>query len=112
VSDLDGAFDFYDTLLPALGFTATYHGEAWKVWATPEGQYVGLTESREHVANENRIAFRVASAADVERLADVARESGAAALSGPKPMPYGPGYYAAYFEDPSGNRLEIYVRPG
>jgi catechol-2,3-dioxygenase len=26
-------------------------------------------------------------------------------------MPYGPGYYAAYFDDPSGNRLEVYVRP-
>ena len=24
---------------------------------------------------------------------------------------YGPGYYAAYFDDPSGNRLEVYVRP-
>jgi hypothetical protein len=27
-------------------------------------------------------------------------------------MPYGPGYYAAFFADPSGNRLEVYVRPG
>ena len=35
-----------------------------------------------------------------------------AELSGPKPMPYGPGYYAAYFADPSGNPLEVYVRPG
>jgi hypothetical protein len=26
-------------------------------------------------------------------------------------MPYGPGYYAISFADPSGNRLEVYVRP-
>jgi catechol-2,3-dioxygenase len=26
-------------------------------------------------------------------------------------MPYGPGYYAVFFADPSGNRLEVYVRP-
>jgi len=26
-------------------------------------------------------------------------------------MPYGPGYYAVFFDDPSGNRLEVYVRP-
>jgi catechol-2,3-dioxygenase len=32
-------------------------------------------------------------------------------LSGPKDIPYGPGYYAVYFNDPSGNRLEIYHRP-
>jgi hypothetical protein len=33
---------------------------------------------------------------------------GAAAVDG---MPYGPGYYAAFFTDPSGNRFEVYVRP-
>jgi catechol-2,3-dioxygenase len=26
-------------------------------------------------------------------------------------MSYGPGYYAVFFADPSGNRLEVYVRP-
>ena len=26
-------------------------------------------------------------------------------------MPYGPGYYAVYFADPSGNRYEVYHRP-
>jgi catechol-2,3-dioxygenase len=26
-------------------------------------------------------------------------------------MPYGPGYYAIFFVDPAGNRLEVYVRP-
>ena len=112
VADLDAAFAFYETLLPALGFTATYHSDAWKVWASPEGQYVALTESSGHVANENRIAFRLASNDEVDRLAAVARDAGAVGLSGPKPMPYGPGYYAAYFDDPSGNRLELYVRPG
>jgi predicted enzyme related to lactoylglutathione lyase len=33
------------------------------------------------------------------------------ALSGPKEYPeYGPGYYAVFFEDPSGNRLEVMHR--
>jgi catechol 2,3-dioxygenase-like lactoylglutathione lyase family enzyme len=47
------------------------------------------------------------------RVSDInaARHAGATELSGPKPMPYGPGYYAVFFADPSGNRLEIYVRP-
>jgi catechol 2,3-dioxygenase-like lactoylglutathione lyase family enzyme len=116
VSDLDGAFAFYDAFLPALGFTERYHGEAWKVWATtdppPSTAYFGITEEPAHVANDNRIAFRVGSAAEVDRLAEVARQAGAVDLSGPKPMPYGPGYYAVYFADPSGNRFEVYVRPG
>lgn len=115
VSDIDVAAGFYEALLPALGFTLRFHGESWKVWATedplPATAYFGITEERTHVANANRIAFSVESPAEVDRLAEVARDGGATELSGPKPMPYGPGYYAVFFADPSGNRLEVYVRP-
>jgi catechol 2,3-dioxygenase-like lactoylglutathione lyase family enzyme len=115
VSDLSVAVAFYDELLPAVGFTERYHGEDWKVWATteplPSTGYFAITEERDHVANSNRIAFWVESAAEVDRVTEVARKAGADDLSGPKPMPYSPGYYASYFADPSGNRLEVYVRP-
>jgi catechol 2,3-dioxygenase-like lactoylglutathione lyase family enzyme len=115
VSELGPAFAFYERLLPSLGFTERYHGDEWKVWATtdplPAAAYFGITEAAGHVANGNRIAFRVESQGDVDRVAVVAAEAGAVDLSGPKTMPYGPGYYAAFFADPSGNRLEVYVRP-
>lgn len=115
VRDLAAAQAFYDELLPALGFTERYHGERWKVWATtdelPWTAYFGITESVEQVANENRIAFAVGSNEDVERIADVVRAAGALELTGPKEMPYGPGYYAIFFADLSGNRLEVYYRP-
>ena len=115
VREIGAAVAFYDALLPGLGFTERYHGDAWKVWATteplPSTGYFAITEERDHLANSNRIAFWVESAAEVDRVAEIAREAGAAELSGPKPMPYGPGYYAAFFADPSGNRLEVYVRP-
>jgi catechol 2,3-dioxygenase-like lactoylglutathione lyase family enzyme len=116
VSDMDAALPFYDALLPALGFTERYHGEAWKVWATtdplPSTQYLAVTQSVEHVPNENRIAFWVEDAAEVDRVGAVARAAGATELSGPKEMPsYGEGYYALFFADPFGNRLEVYIRP-
>jgi len=115
VRELAVAERFYDALLPALGFSERYHGELWKVWATteelPSTAYFAMVESTDHVANENRIAFWVATPDDVDRLADIVRGAGATDLSGPKPMPYGPGYYAVFFADPSGNRLEIYHRP-
>jgi catechol 2,3-dioxygenase-like lactoylglutathione lyase family enzyme len=115
VSDIDAAVGFYEVLLPALGFTVTYHSEAWKVWATtdplPAAAYFGITEESTHVPNSNRIAFSVGSSEEVDRLAEIARRAGAIELSGPKPMPYGPGYYAVFFADPSGNSLEVYVRP-
>jgi len=115
VADLAAAQPFYETLLPALGFTERYHNETWRVWAAadplPATAFFAITESPEHVPNENRIAFWVASREEVERLAVVAREAGALDLSGPKEMPYGPGYYAVFFADPAGNRLEVYFRP-
>jgi catechol 2,3-dioxygenase-like lactoylglutathione lyase family enzyme len=115
VADLTAAQPFYDALLPALGFTERYHGETWKTWATrdplPGTAYFAITEGPEHAASENRIAFWVASREDVERVAAVAHDAGALDLSGPKEMPYSPGYYAVFFADPSGNRLEVYVRP-
>jgi catechol 2,3-dioxygenase-like lactoylglutathione lyase family enzyme len=115
VSDLESALPFYDALLPALGYTDRFHGEEWKVWARPEPalpatQYFAVTESRTHVPNDSRIAFWVESPEDVDRLAAVVREAGSVDVSGPKEMPYGPGYYAVFFDDPSGNRLEIYYR--
>jgi catechol 2,3-dioxygenase-like lactoylglutathione lyase family enzyme len=110
VRDLAAAERYYGELLPALGFTRTFHSDKWKVWAAEEPPlpwtpYVGVTESAEHVPNENRIAFAVGSRDGVERIAAIVGAT-------PKEMPYGPGYYAIFFEDPSGNRLEVYHRPG
>lgn len=80
------------------------------MWASDTDVYVALTESTGHVANENRVAFRADDGAHVDRAAEIARAAGVE-VSGPREMPYGPGYYAAYFADPSGNLLEVYVRP-
>jgi catechol-2,3-dioxygenase len=104
VGDLVSAEAFYDRLLPQLGYTERFHSDTWKVWAAAKDQYFAITQSDEHVANENRIAFVVGSREEVDAVASLV---GAAA----KEMPYGPGYYAVFFEDPSGNRLEVYIRP-
>ena len=85
VSDMAAALSFYEQLLPALGFTERYHGDAWKVWATtelpPSTAYFAITEEQGHVANANRIAFWVGSAADVDRVTDLARSAGAGEVS-------------------------------
>jgi catechol 2,3-dioxygenase-like lactoylglutathione lyase family enzyme len=117
VPDLIVAVAFYDELLPALGFTETHHGERRHVWAKhepplPATPYFGITESEHHRPNENRIAFWVGSREEVERIAAIVGACGGRDVSGPKEMPYGPGYYAVFFTDPCGNRLEVYVRPG
>ncbi|MEW6305553.1 MAG: VOC family protein, partial [Verrucomicrobiota bacterium] len=68
-------------------------------------EFFGVTESPNHVPNECRIAFRASSIAEVDRLAQVVTRAGARHIEGPARE--APGYYAIFFEDPSGNRLEI-----
>lgn len=115
VVDLASAVPFYAALLPALGFTLEFHGEEWKVWATedelPGAAYFAVTEDADHAANANRVAFWAASADEVDRLAAVVRDAGGRITGGPRQCPeYGGNYYAVYFEDPSGNRLEVVHR--
>jgi predicted lactoylglutathione lyase len=58
--------------------------------------------------NATRITFAVERCEEVDRLAEIVRAAGAINIEGPEDMPYARIYYAVYFEDPSGNRLEMY----
>jgi len=101
---------FYETLLPALGFTRDVRIEGWLQFeaAGADGatEFFGVTESAGHTANECRIAFWADSPSEVDRLAEIIVRAGARNVEGPG-YHEGPGYYAVFFEDPSGNRLEI-----
>src|SRR4051794_20538658 len=113
VTSMAEALPFYEALLPALGFTRRFHG-AWEGFATtdelPGAGYFAITESPGHQPNENRIAFWADDEAMVKRVAVIVESAGGRDVSGPKPMPYGPHYYAVYFGDPCGNRFEVYHR--
>lgn len=108
VPNLAAATPFYEQLLPALGFTRKVPIDGWLQYEAGDGEiteFFGITESPTHVANENRIAFWTGSQEEVDRIAETARSAGAQNIEGP--MPYEPGYYAVFFEDPFGNRLEV-----
>ena len=110
VRSLAEARPFYETLLPALGFTRDVRIEHWLQFEAAETdgapEFFGVTESSRHTANECRIAFWADSPSDVDRLAEIIVQAGARNVEGPG-YHEGPGYYAVFFEDPSGNRLEI-----
>ena len=101
---------FYEILLPALGFTRRVEIDGWLQFEAdgPDSamEFFGLTEATSHQANACRIAFWAENPAEVDRLAETARRAGARKIEGPG-YDEGPGYYAVFFEDPSGNRLEI-----
>jgi predicted enzyme related to lactoylglutathione lyase len=109
------AMPFYAALLPAIGFPdfgETPIGIAYDaVREHPKPEFVGLIEDVNHVANGTRIAFWLDTKEEVDRLVDVIIAAGARNIEGPMFCPeYSPTYYGMFFEDPSGNRLEVCCR--
>lgn len=108
VADLSQAGDFYRALLPALGLTLRVDIPGWLQFEAPgDGPtaFFGVTEDRTHRPNANRVAFWAESIAHVNTLAAKLADIGALNIEGPAhEADY---YYAVYFEDPCGNRLEI-----
>jgi catechol 2,3-dioxygenase-like lactoylglutathione lyase family enzyme len=116
VRDLSVATEFYREFLPAIGFTRWWGGEGeWRgssaLGAFPSKPFFGFTEDPSHQPNGTRIAFWVSSPAEVDRVAGVIQNAGARNIEGPFSNPeYDETYYAVFFEDPSGNRLEVVHR--
>lgn len=112
VRSLAEAGPFYEMLLPALGFTRKVEIEGWLQYEATgtDGatEFFGVTESPQHIPNECRIAFGADGIREVDRLAAIAVQAGARNIEGP--LDEEPRYYAVFFEDPSGNRLEICYR--
>ena len=114
VRDLKAARSFYDPLCAALGLTEIDPGGPWIVYEAPSktGPFLAITSDPEFVPSRTRIAFGASSRNAVDRIAEVARRSGALAFESPHECPeYAEGYYAAFFSDADGNRYEICFRP-
>jgi predicted lactoylglutathione lyase len=114
VSDLAKVRALYDALLPAMGFSrlqedgknVNYYLEA----GDRSQPFFGLMTDPQHRPNGTRIALRAITRDDVERLADIARVAGARSFEGPEEYGGSLRYYAAFFEDADGNKLEICFR--
>jgi catechol 2,3-dioxygenase-like lactoylglutathione lyase family enzyme len=60
----------------------------------------------------HHLAFHAESREDVDRVYDAMRTSGATVLDPPAEYPtYSKGYYAAFFADPDGLKLEVVYEP-
>lgn len=115
VKNFDRAMKFYRKLLPELGFTCDRSDEIWGTFYSAGGdrpaEFFGFTEDREHQPNGTRIAFWAETRDEVDRVAELVRQNGGKILEGPGLCEeYSPGYYAFFFQDPDGNKLEICCR--
>ena len=114
VKDRARAEQFYGELLPALGFTTRREEQEWTTHYAPgEGKppFFGFTEDPNHQPNGTRISFWADSRNEVDRVAEIVRRAGGRNLEGPELVrEYTPDYYAFFFEDPDGNKLEVCFR--
>lgn len=111
VRDRERAVAFYDPLMRALGFELRERrpGDEWPTWrragAPRNAEFFGFEVDPEHRPNENRIAFFCESREEIERIAAIAETIGARHIDGPPG--YDDKYYACFFDDPDGNKLEF-----
>jgi catechol 2,3-dioxygenase-like lactoylglutathione lyase family enzyme len=115
VKNREVAQRFYAQILPAIGFRVDKSGKKWGLFEA-EGElpvdFFGFDEEADHQPNANRIAFWAPSREAVDKVAEVVRKAGAKNIEGPELcVDYSPGYYAVFFEDPDGNKLEVCYRP-
>ena len=123
VSSIERSLPFYSDLLGPLGYhrVSEVEGERGEtIWylAGP-GTAVGLREAQSETGPYDRyslglhhLAFEAPSRADVDERAEWLRAQGAELESEPQEYAYIPGYYAVFFYDPDGLKLEIVHVPG
>ena len=114
VSNRAKAQQFYAKVLPVIGFRVDKSGERWGLFedeGTAAVEFFGFIEEVDHRPNGNRIAFWAPSREAVTKAAAMVREAGGKNIEGPELCTeYSPGYYAVFFEDPDGNKLEVCFR--
>lgn len=110
--DLARAAAFYDALLAEIGAQRTMQGERFVAWGTsPTAPGLGLLYPYDgqpaSVGNGTMVALVVDSPEKVQRVHATAIALGG--LDEGAPGPRGDGFYAGYFRDLDGNKLNVFV---
>lgn len=125
VTDLERSLAFYRELLDPLGFTRASEiegerGERVVYLGGTGGPSVSLRERQSdahrtpydrYAVGIHHLAFVADSREQVDERAAWLREHGAEIESPPREYDYMPGYYAVFFFDPDGIKLEIVHKP-
>jgi glyoxylase I family protein len=122
VSDLALAKRFYKPVMEFLGYRMTEGTEEDLGFASGDDDGTGIMLHPAHPQSRDRkhdryatglhhLAFRAASREEVDGLHLVLQQIGATILD-PPAVYYPPNYYAVFFADPDGLKLELVFNPG
>jgi catechol 2,3-dioxygenase-like lactoylglutathione lyase family enzyme len=111
-NDLQRAAKFYDAIAAELGVGRMMDFETFIAWGAPGGAPgIGLIKPHDgkaaSVGNGVMVALEAKDKDQVHRLYDIALANGGT-CEGP-PGPRGETFYAGYFRDPDGNKLNAFL---
>lgn len=125
VSDIPRAETFYDPLLGFMGYELAEKSEARLAWRMPSpagnNQWVIMSVVSEEGGRRghdryspglHHFAWNADSREEVDRFHELLLERGVEVLDPPAEYDYEPGYYAVFFADPDGLKLELVHVPG
>ncbi len=118
VADLEASTAFYAAVLPLMGLKRVADAPEGPLWAGDELEF-GLQAARRprnhdrYTPGLHHLAFAAAMRQDVDRVYLQLMALGVRILDAPAEYPaYGEGYYAVFFSDPDGIKLEYAYTPG
>jgi predicted lactoylglutathione lyase len=115
VSSVARVRPFYDAFLRGFGFRGRPQDDGTMLYFRLEERRVreaiAVIPEASHRPNGTRLAFAAPTREDVDRIAAIAATAGALSYEPPELCTeIAENYYAAFFEDPDGNRLEVVCR--
>ena len=111
-NDLERSAKFYDAIAVEMGTARMMEFDSFIAWGTAGGG-AGIAATKPHdgnaasVGNGVMVAFEAKDNDQVQRLYDIALANGGSDEGAPGPR--GEGFYAGYFRDPDGNKLNAFV---
>ena len=109
-NDFPRAAKFYDSLFAEMGAKRTMEFDTFIVWGTGRGPGVALTKPYDGktatIGNGMMVALAAKSKEQVDAIYKKALALGATDEG--KPGPRGDGFYAGYFRDLDGNKLNAF----
>ena len=112
-NDLLRAASFYDAVAKAMGYSRMMEEGEFIAWGNFEDGTAGLAATKPFdgnaasVGNGTMVALQVDSPEKVKAIYDVAIEQGASDEGAPGPRG-DDGFYAGYFRDLDGNKLNVF----
>ena len=118
VSDLGVSIPFYELVLSRLGFrrhTAEGQAPEWRSGSLSialHGAKRGRGKHDRYTPGLHHLAFAAESRAEIEAFHEFLKDKEIKILDAPAEYDYEPGYYAVFFADPDGMKLELAHTPG